>query len=242
MEPLHHVSHRLSEATPPVAPGDARLRRILVVNSKGGCGKTTLATNLASFYACRGDMPALFDYDPQGSSTQWLSLRAREPAIHGVAAYRRSSGQTQAFQMRVPEATRRIILDAPAGVTGPDLIDLVRRVDVILIPVQPSPFDMHAAAHFIRDLLLVGRVRAHAVRVGVVANRVRSNTHVYKSLLRFLKSLDIPFVARLRDTQNYVKAARDGLGAHELSSARIELADWTRIVDWIEQDRLPPID
>ncbi len=235
MEPQKTVS---TGGVPPVMVGTdiGAIRRILVANGKGGCGKTTIATNLASYFSLHGQPAALLDYDPQGSSTQWLSLRERAPVIHGVCAHRHSMVQTRVYQMRLPEWTRRVILDAPAGVGGPDLLEMVRQVDTVLIPVLPSPFDIHAAAHFIRDLLLVGRVRANAVRVGVIANRVRRSTLVYRSLRRFLDALEIPFVGQIRDTQNYLHAAQEGLGVCELPGARRDVGDWRRIVEWIEAD------
>ncbi len=212
----------------------AGVRRILVANSKGGCGKTTVATNLASFFSSR-DLPvALFDYDPQGSSMQWLALREREPAIHGVSAHRQTMVQTRAFQRRIPEQTRCVILDAPAGVSGTDLVELIRQVDTVLIPVLPSPFDMQAAAGFIRDLLLIGRVRAKAVRIGAIANRVRTSTKAFHALQQFLERLDVPVVGQIRDTQLYLQAAEDGLGICELRGTRTDTLDWKRIAEWID--------
>lgn len=220
------------------ADGGPPSRRILVVNAKGGCGKTTIATNLASYYSRNGLRPALVDYDPQGSSMQWLSLRKGDASagIHGVAAFSKVNGVTKSWQMRMPPDTNRIILDAPAGVQGQQLVDLAHGVDTILVPVLPSPIDIHAASRFIRDLLLVVRVRARSMRVGVVANRVRKNALVYRALQRFLESLDIPFVATLRDTQNYVHAATDGLGIHELGTSNTEQDrhQWRTLIKWLE--------
>lgn len=219
------------------AEGNPCSRRILVVNAKGGCGKTTIATNLASYYARNGMRPALVDYDPQGSSMQWLSLRGDVGmAIHGVAAYSRANGVTKSWQMRMPPDTNRIILDAPAGVQGQQLVELVRGVDTILVPVLPSPIDIHAASRFIKDLLLVAKVRARSMRVGVLANRVRKNARVYRALQRFLESLDIPFVATFRDTQNYVHAATDGLGIHELTkpNTKQDKLQWRALIRWLE--------
>lgn len=219
-----------------------QIRRVLVVNAKGGCGKTTISTNLASYYASQKRVAALFDYDPQGSSIQWLSTRddSRFP-IHGVAAFRKpTSGMTRTWQMRLPAETECVILDAPAGVHGMPMIDLVREADTIIIPVLPSPIDIHAASHFIKDLLLVAKVRSRSIRVGVVANRVRKNTKVFLSLRRFLDSLNIPFVAYLRDTQNYVQSAEEGMGIHELHAHRIQQdrAQWKKLIRWIEEDKL----
>lgn len=238
----HGVQTALRGASQPVtrlASGVAPVRQILVINAKGGCGKTTIATNLASYYARHGRGTALVDHDPQGSSMQWLSLRDKShKPIHGISSNRPiTAGVTRSFLMRVPEGTERVILDAPAGVQGHQLIELMREIDTILIPVLPSPIDIHAASRFVQDLLLVAKVRARNIRVGVVANRVRENTRVYQSLERFLNSLNIPFVARLRDTQNYVRAAEVGLGVHDLKRAgsQQDQRQWEALIRWLEQ-------
>ncbi len=231
---------------PKTVPHTQKVRRVLVVNAKGGCGKTTIATNLASYYASRGLAVSLADHDPQGSSTQWLSLRSDEyPEISGLAAYRKpETAVTRSWQLRTPNNTDRMILDAPAGVHGMTLVELVREVDTIIIPVLPSPIDIHAASHFIRDLLLLAKVRARSIRLGVVANRVRSKTKVYQSLQRFLNSLQIPFVAYLRDTQNYVRSSEKGLGIYEWmgQSIRQDRQQWDRLIRWIEEEERPDID
>ncbi len=215
------------------------MRRILILNGKGGCGKTTVTTNLASYYASRSIRTAVLDYDPQGSSTQWVSLRdsSRHYAIHGIAAYRHPGFRmTRTWQLRVPPDVRRVILDAPAGVSGPQLSELVVGVDTILIPVLPSPIDIHATSRFIQDLLLVAKVRARHVRMGVIANRVGESNKIYRSLRRFLDTLEIPFVARLRDSQNYLRAAAEGLGVHEMKERRYrrDQAQWEPIIRWLE--------
>lgn len=213
------------------------MHRILVLNAKGGCGKSTLATNLASYFADQGRITALLDYDPQGSSMRWLSLRDVErPAIHGIAAFQRRRDVTRAFQMRLPVEAERVIMDVPAGVTGLGLVEYVQRVDTILLPVLPSPIDIHAAAHFIQDLLLVGKIRTSGVRLAVVANRVRENTLVFKDLERFLATLKLPLVATLRDSQNYIRAAEQGLGIHELEKGKTspDRQRWAPLVEWLD--------
>jgi chromosome partitioning protein len=214
------------------------MHRILVLNAKGGCGKSTLATNLAGYYASQGRVTALMDYDPQGSSMRWLSLRdAERPAIHGIAAFQRRRDVTRAFQMRLPVEAERVIMDVPAGVSGLGLVEYVQRVDTILVPVLPSPIDIHAAAHFIQDLLLVGKIRTAGVRLAVVANRVRENTLVFKDLERFLTTLKLPLVATLRDSQNYIRAAEQGLGIHELENSRSapDRERWAPLVNWLDE-------
>ena len=217
------------------------MRRILITNAKGGCGKSTLATNLASAYATKGYCTALFDHDEQRSSMRWLRQReATElPIIHGVDASRnRVQNVTRSWQLRVPDNTERVIIDTPAGLKGSELIQQLTGVDDILIPVVPSPIDIHATADFIRDLLLIGKVRERHIRLGIIANRVRANTLSFRSLERFLKSLDIPVVARLRDTQNYTHAAEQGSGVHEIksSSKKLDIPHWQALTDWLEAE------
>ncbi len=214
------------------------MHRILVLNAKGGCGKTTIATNLAAYYASSGRNTTLLDYDPQGSSSKWLSLRSPErPAIHGVAAHQRRRDVTRAFQMRLPPEAERVIVDAPAGVSGLGLVEYVQRADTILLPVLPSPIDIHAAAHFIQDLLLVGKVRAAGKRLAIVANRTRENTLVFRDLERFLATLKLPLLATLRDSQNYIRAADQGLGVHELDTSRaaVDVERWAPLVTWLDR-------
>ena len=138
--------------------------------------------------------------------------------------------------MRVPADTERLIIDAPAGVAGDDLHSFVQQVDTILIPVLPSPIDIHSATAFIKDLLLIGKVRNLGVRVGVIANRTRKNTLVYQSLERFLVSLNLPFITTLRDTQHYVHAFERGIGIEEMWDKRVEpdKLTWSPVINWLE--------
>ena len=213
--------------------------RIVVINSKGGCGKTTIATNLASYYANTGHCTALFDYDPQGSSMRWIRTRSAEaPVIYGVAAHQSAArATTMSWHLRVPPETDYLILDTPPGLKGSSLVEQIKGADIILIPVLPSPIDIFATADFIRDLLLEAKVRQTRTRVGVIANRVKKNTLAFQALERFLRTLRLPVVARLRDSLNYVKASEEGLGVHEIKGKPIYLdkMHWRGISDWIEQ-------
>lgn len=212
------------------------MRTILVLNAKGGSGKSTVATNLASHYAQRGEPVALADFDPQRSSLEWLAARPTHyPSIHGIAAAEDDSPR------RVPGA-HYVIMDAPAAVHGKELKALVKRAQTVIIPVLPSPMDTRAAAHFIAELLTVGRVSREKTRLAVVANRVREQTIAYQALERFLKSLRIPFVATLRDTQNYVRAAERGLGVFELapSAAAQDVEQWQPLLRWLRSKRSQP--
>lgn len=212
--------------------------RISIMNTKGGCGKTTVATNLASYCASRGYATALFDYDRQASATRWLKQRGSGRApIHGVAAFEPPrEGMTRSWQMRVPENTRYIITDTPAGYALFDVEDRVAEADVILIPVLPSFIDIHSTADFIRDLLLVGKARAHNTRLAIVTNRTRIHTKAVEKLERFLQNLDIPVIARIRDTQHYVTAAEQGVGIHELGErdAAKDIASWASLLEWLD--------
>ena len=209
------------------------------MNTKGGCGKTTVATNLASYCISQGYATDLFDYDAQGSSLQWL--KARDPdlaAIRGVAVHQPPpAGTTRSWQLRIPEQTRYVIQDTPAGHVGFDLVDRVNESDIILVPVLPSAIDIHSTANFIRDLLLVGKARARNKHIAIIANRTRVRTRSLELLERFLRNLDIPVIAHIRDTQNYVRAAERGIGVCELTerAAQKDVDPWANILDWIQQ-------
>lgn len=213
------------------------MQRILVLNPKGGSGKTTIATNLASYFASIGDRPMLLDNDSQGSSTRWLKKRKPEQAhIHGVAAFDRNSRMTRAFQLRVPPEAQHVIVDTPAAVPGQDLPELTKNADAIIVPVLPSDIDIHACSKCIADLLLIAKVRRDEHRIGVVANRVRKNTLIYQSLMRFLETLRIPVITSIRDSQNYVRAAELGVGIYEMKRYLVEpdLQEWTPLLAWLK--------
>jgi chromosome partitioning protein len=214
------------------------MQRIIILNPKGGSGKTTVATNLAACFAATGLRPALLDMDPQASSTRWLQKRSKERApIHGISAHSRSSAVTRSWQMRVPPQCTTVIVDTPAAVDAQSFPEITRGADAILVPVMPSDIDIHAAAKCIADLLLVAKIRRSDGRLGIIANRVRSNTLVSQSLMRFLASLDIPLVTTLRDSQNYVRSAETGLGLHEMPrwQTRQDLGQWDEITQWLER-------
>lgn len=214
-------------------------RRVVVLNPKGGSGKTTLATNLAAYFARAGGRPALIDYDPQGSSTHWLSARpATAPAIHGIAAYERRMDVTRSFQLRVPDDCGYVIVDSPAGYDAAQLRELTRDADKVLMPVLPSRFDIHAASRAIADLLLVAKLDRRRGQLGIVANRTRRNTRVFDTLMRFLDTLEIPVVTVLRDAQVYVRASEQGLGLFDLKPyvyAR-EAPAWQSLVEFVTTD------
>lgn len=211
------------------------MRTIMLLNAKGGCGKSTLASNLASYYAAQGKAVALVDFDPQKSGLEWLNARSEDDwEIMGI------DGTDESF--RIPRNIDVVIYDVPAGISGKALTAMVKRAETIVIPVLPSPIDIRAASHFIRDLLLVGKVSRKQTKIAVVANRVRENTRVYHTLEAFLKSLKIPFVATLRDTQNYIRAEERGLGIFELapSSVAQDVEQWEPLLNWLDSKRSLP--
>ncbi|MDE2233984.1 MAG: ParA family protein [Gammaproteobacteria bacterium] len=234
-KPRHVPLDQRAQNPPAMAPRP--LLRIVALNTKGGCGKTTLCTNLAGYYASHGYRTALLDADIQGSSLQWLRNRGDKPAaIAAIDGAQRSGRVTRSFQVRAPHATERLIVDTPAALDSFSLKEFTRDADAILIPVLPSAIDIHAVSRCIADLLLVGRVAQHAERVAIVANRVKKHTLIYEKLQHFLQGLNIAFITSLRDTQNYVHAAETGLGIHELIAHknRQDLRDWDPLIQWLE--------
>jgi len=219
------------------------MRKIVVINTKGGCGKSTVATNLAAYHAFAGFHTTLMDYDPQGSSMRWLSKRDEtRPRVNGVSACERSARVTRSWQLRVPMQTERLIVDTPAGLEPQRLMEITRGAHAIVVPVLPSDIDIHAASRCIADLLLVARIDRRDERIAVIANRAKKNTNVYRALTRFLHSLDIAFVTSLRDAQNYINCSDQGIGIHELNDNRAirDRRDWQPLLDWIESRRPVP--
>jgi chromosome partitioning protein len=213
------------------------MQRIVVLNPKGGSGKTTIAINLASHFALRGERPVLMDFDPQGSSAHWVDKRQKTQArIHLIKAFERDPRVTRTFQLRIPEGTGRVIVDTPAAVEAQEMPELTRSADKILVPVLPSDIDIHACSRCVQNLLLVAKVRRNDNRLGIIANRVRVNTLIYGALSRFLGTLGIPIVATLRDSQNYIRAAELGLGLEEMKPYSVagDLAAWQPLLDWLE--------
>lgn len=213
------------------------MRRIVLLNPKGGSGKTTLATNLAAYYASRSFGTTLIDFDPQASSSRWLRARpATLPAIHGIAGYQRSMAVTRSFLLRIPPGTTRVVVDTPAALDPLAIGDFTRDADAIVVPVLPSHIDIHACARCIEHLLTTARIKRRESRIAVVANRVRPNTLVFRSLMRFLETLDIPIVAALRESQNYIRSAEQGLGVHEMQPQRSQpdIEQWAPLVAWLE--------
>jgi len=212
------------------------MRTIMVLNAKGGCGKSTISTNLASYYAFEKEQNVvLADFDPQGSSMAWLEARGEEwPEIQGIAAWKEA--------VRPPRDTDVIIMDAPARVHGKELTKLVGKVETIIFPVMPSPIDMRAAVDYMKELQATGRISRKEARIGIVANRVRENTIIFQELFAFLNKFKLPYVATLRDTQNYIKAEERGIGIYEMAPSQVaqDIESWEPLVKWLNSKRSLP--
>jgi len=202
---------------------------IVVANPKGGVGKSTLATNLAGALAHRGHRVMLGDVDRQQSSRQWLQLRpAHLPGIQGWDV-------KQDGLVRPPKGTTHVVLDTPAGLHGKRLDEVMKIADRVVVPLQPSLFDIQATHAFVVELL--AHRRSDKVRLGVVGMRVRDHTIAVDQLRHFLETLKVPVLGFLRDTQNYVHLAARGLTLWDVAPSRVErdLPQWDSILKWIEE-------
>ena len=212
------------------------MRHVMVLNAKGGCGKSTLATNVAVHFARDGQSVCIADYDPQRSSLDWVAQRPADlPVITGVPAFEEGL-------RNVPRGTDVLVIDAPARVHGTELNELVRRAETILVPVLPSSIDMKACGHFMAELLEIGKVSRKQARLAVVANRVREHTLIFEELDAYLKKLKVPYLGVLREAQNYVRAYGRGMGVQELPEylAWPDWKQWKPITEWLGSKRSQP--
>ncbi len=212
------------------------MRHIMVLNAKGGCGKSTLATNIAAYFANEGADVALADYDPQRSSLDWLERRPdNRPKIAGVSAH------DQGLR-RVPRNADILVIDAPARSHGAELTNLVKHAETIIVPVLPSTIDMQATSRFLTELQALARVQKKDVKIGAVANRVRDNTLIFDDLDEYLTKAKVPYIAALRDAQNYVRAYTRGLGIFELPEylAWPDWEEWEPLTSWLRSVRSQP--
>jgi len=209
------------------------MRHIMIANAKGGSGKTTLATNLASYFASQNKNVVLMDYDEQCSSLDWLSARsAAKPAIQGIAAYKKNPE-------KVKRNTDIVIMDVPAGIRGGELTRLIRKAQTILIPVLPSPIDMRAAKKYIDEIKKSAPVAQKKAKIALIANRAREITNISAELDEFLRKQKVPYLTLLRDSQNYVRAVERGLGIYDMGPATtaIDREQWAPIIKWIKSKR-----
>lgn len=202
---------------------------IVIANPKGGVGKSTLATNIAGALAAAGHSVMLGDVDRQQSARQWLALRPPgRPPIQGWVV-------AEGDVVRPPRGTTHVVLDTPAGLHGKRLDAVLKIADRLLIPLQPSLFDIQATHAFVQALQ--AHKRAPQIRAGLVAMRVRERTLSFEQLQHYLATLPLPVVAALRDTQNYVQLAARGLTLWDVAPSRVErdLPQWEPLQRWLAE-------
>ena len=206
------------------------LHSFLIANPKGGCGKTTLATNLAGYFARQGHRVMLGDIDRQQSAREWLKLRPQ--GLPPIRSWDIAPGEPA----RPPKDTTHVVLDTPAGLHGKKLDVVVKSIHRVIVPLQPSIFDILATRAFLDELLEEKAVRNQKTFIAVVGMRVDARTRAAHELERFLEGLDVPVLGFLRDTQVYVQAAAHGLTLFDLSPARaaLDLPQWQGIIDWVD--------
>ncbi len=207
------------------------MRAALVVNPKGGCGKTTLATNLAGGLANRGDAVLLWDLDRQKSSLEWLALRSPElPSIRSLDRKDEPSGKQR-------HKYDWLIMDTPAGLHGGNLKRAIKPVDKVLMPIQPSLFDMAATRDFLAVLHEEHLLRKGKYFLGIVGMRVDGRTKAAATLEAFLKQFELPVLTYMRDTQIYANAAFQGKSIFDLPHYLTEkdMVEWSLLFDWLDK-------
>ena len=205
--------------------GRIKMRTILVVNPKGGCGKTTIATNLAGFYANKGLSVALIDMDQQMSSYQWAA--SRDASMAKISSFKSDSN----IRMQ------RLIYDCPAQIHIGLTTDLIDKSDVMIMPINPSIIDQRAAFQFILDVR--GMIRAKVckpIQIGFVANRANDSYKSYDELEKFSSMMNVPIVTVLRNSQNYVSVANTGMSIFDLPKTQVakDVQQWKGLCYWAE--------
>ena len=208
------------------------MQKILVASSKGGCGKTTIATNLAAHFAQDGKNTVLVDADRQGSSQRWAEKRAGLPA-----AVLPISGLKRDWQHKIPADAERVIVDGPAGIRAGELAELLDGIDALLIPVLPSRIDLEASEAFLAEIANLARIKRGKVAVGLVGNRFKPWTTASQEAIEDIKRLPFPLLAQLRDTQGYVLVAGLGKSIFDYHSEliRTHQQDWDKLLRWLKK-------
>lgn len=210
------------------------MQKILVASSKGGAGKTMLATGLAAAYAVAGKRTVLLDTDSQRSALHWCERRAALPAaVLGM------EGNLRRWPRELPVDTQRLIIDTPAGAMAADLGVWLDQVDAVLVPVAPSYIDLEASVPFLNSLAQHARVRSRALLVGLVANRLRPWTSASQESLEQLARWPYPLVAQLRDSQVYVLLAGLGKSLFDYHSEQVvrHQQDWSSLLRWLQKTK-----
>ena len=208
------------------------MKSFLVANPKGGVGKSTLATNLAGYFARRGHKVMLGDTDRQQSSREWLKLRS--PALPHIGTW--DTGHDNIA--RPPKEATHAVLDTPAGLHGKKLGHALSQVNRVIVPLQPSIFDILATRDFLDALAQEKEIRKHHAFIAIVGMRVDARTRAAAELERFLATLNLPVLTFLRNTQTYVQAAAHGLTIFDLSPSRgaQDWEQWEPLIQWAESD------
>lgn len=209
---------------------DHNTQTIMVLNPKGGSGKSTIATNLAGYLANFGVRVALADYDAQQTSLSWLQNRdPSKPYIYGTKPV---SGK-----ISVPPDVDYLVMDTPAALDSKSLPDWLVMADILLIPVLPSPIDIRTARYLVYQLMLKFRTTSYDKRIGMIANRARVRTSVYQSLIQFTTQVNIPLLTTLKDSANYLRAMEQGLSIFDMGSqsARADIEQWIPLTNWLHQ-------
>ena len=217
------------------------MRSILVLNPKGGCGKSTIATNIAGYFASEGKRVSIADCDPQQSSADWLAIRPESAAEIKSAA-------VKAGKIDVPRRTEVLIIDTPAALHGKKLANYAKISQTIVMPMMPSPLDIRAAEHFVDELFSLRKLINRKIKVAPVANRVREDTIAAAKLENYLDKIKLPsghklpFITMLRATQNYIKASEKGLSIFEFAPAKTtyDREQWQPLVKWLNSVRSMP--
>jgi chromosome partitioning protein len=208
------------------------MRTVLVASSKGGAGKTTIATNLAAQSALDGKRTVLLDADRQQSSLHWATKRA------GLAsAVLPVDGSRRGWEKHIPADTQRLVIDAPAGAWGEELAPFLDRADAVLVPVLPSTIDLEASVPFLNTLVAHPRVKKGKLPVALVANRLKPWTAASQQAVAQLKGWPYPVAAELRDSQAYVLMAALGKSVFDYHSEQIRghQDDWAPLLKWLRK-------
>lgn len=205
---------------------------ILVASSKGGCGKSTISTELAAYFALAGKRSVIIDADPQRSSSRWCARRAA--LDHAVLPI---DGTRRHWQRLLPADTERLLIDTPAGSTPTSLTDWIELADAVLVPVQPSPIDLEATLDFVQALRELKPIRRGQLQLALVGNRVKPWTTASQTALEHLSHWPAPLVASLRDNQAYALLAGLGRSLFDYRSQAVlaQQQDWQPLFAWLRE-------